>query len=170
MEYFGWCSSVSWCCGQEQWCSCVCPVLVEWAASSWCSSSGRLLALLAAVVLPAQASHAVTKLLVSCLSAVCELASLSLVWSYSGRAVKLLCAHLICTPVVFKNRCYTWSINSMMQWQSNCQSLRVQTLTSNLFLCLFLICFAGYKLWRLDFKKFNWISLELGFFLFDYLL
>jgi hypothetical protein len=78
----------------------------------WCSSPGRLLALLAAVVLPAQASHAVTKLLVSCLSPWLDLI---LTWPYC----ELLCVHLTCTPVVLKIRYYTWSIKSMMQWQNH---------------------------------------------------
>jgi hypothetical protein len=49
----------SWCGAVLDMCVCCFP---------WCSSPGRLLALLAAVVLPAQPLHAVTKLLVSCLS------------------------------------------------------------------------------------------------------
>jgi hypothetical protein len=68
------------------WCECCFP---------WWYSSGRLLALLAAVVLPAPASPSVTKLLVSCVPACTP----SLVWSSLGRAVKLLWAILVCTPV-----------------------------------------------------------------------
>jgi hypothetical protein len=68
----------------------------------------------------------VTKLLVSCLSPWLDLI---LYWP----CCELLCAHWTCTPVVLKNRYYTWSINSMMQWQSICPSLRVKPLTLNLY-------------------------------------
>jgi hypothetical protein len=52
------------------------------------------LVLLAAVVLPAPASHAVTKLLVSCLSPWLDLI---LAWP----CCELLCAQGPCTPVIF---------------------------------------------------------------------
>jgi hypothetical protein len=84
------------------------------------------LVLLAAVVLPAQALHAVTKLLVSYLSPWLDLIP---AWP----CCELLCVHLTYTPVVLKNRYYTWSINSMMQWQIICPSLRVKPLTLNLY-------------------------------------
>jgi hypothetical protein len=61
----------------------------------WCSS-GRLLVLLAAVVLPAPASSSVTKLLVSCV----PVSSLSLISSTPGRVVQLLCTLVLCTPVI----------------------------------------------------------------------
>jgi hypothetical protein len=54
------------------------------------------------------ASTTLLVLWLSYLWAVCLHASLWLISSSLGRAVKLLWALLICTPVTWKNRCYTW--------------------------------------------------------------
>jgi hypothetical protein len=82
--------------------------------------------LLAAVVLPAQASHAVTKLLVSCLSPWLDLI---LAWP----CCELLCVHLTCTQWFIRSDTTLGHTYSVMQWQIICPSLRVKPLTLNLY-------------------------------------
>jgi hypothetical protein len=139
------------CAVKEQWCSlCWFPIVSNVSCfswfSSWCCSSSRQLGF---VSYCGAASTTLLVLWLSYLWAVCLHASLRLISSSPGRAVKLLCALLICTPVTEKNICYTWAKYSMMQWQNLCPSLRVLILTLNPFLLFLFTLFCRLQLMKI---------------------
>jgi hypothetical protein len=126
---------VVWCCVQEQWCSWVCPVLVEWAdSSSWCSSPGRLLGV--------AGSCGAASTTFAC-SDKAPWAACHQAWSDPCLAVLCISyVHSELVPSDFYEQMlhlvnYTqWFIKSdttldhsysVMKWQLNCPSLRVKT-------------------------------------------
>jgi hypothetical protein len=142
---------------------------VSAASSGWCSS-GQLLALLAAVVLPAPASSSVTKLLVSCV----PVSSLSLVSSTPGRAVQLLCTLVLCTPSDLKEQMLhlVIKLNDAMAIQlPKSESKTLLTLIHLLLFIDFVLCrLQTKKNLKMDFMKISIDSLDLGFYSFNYLL
>jgi hypothetical protein len=98
------------------------PVVKNGSCFSWWCSSSRQLGLYCCY---GAASTTLLILWLSYLWAMYLHASLRLISSSLGHAVKLLCALLICTPVTLKEQMLYLAINSMMQWQNLCPSLRV---------------------------------------------
>jgi hypothetical protein len=94
--FAGWFLVLKWCCVRTVMFLVMFPYWSNESCFSWLCSSSRLLDLQAAVVLPAPASQ-------SCDWAACVLCAClpHSVRSHppAGRAVKLLCTHLFCTPI-----------------------------------------------------------------------
>jgi hypothetical protein len=171
MEYIGWCSSVSWCCVQEQWCSCDCPVLVEWAASPWPSwstlAAAALLCCGADSTTPSQGDWAACKQLL-CLPTRLDLILTTLSLPLTLWMLKCW-VHIQFVPMLKEQILNFVKYTRWCNGKIICPSLRVNSLTPNLLLCFFVLCFCRLHLMKIQkiiSMKIIRYSLVLGFFLF----